>query len=171
MKPLNLPKTVGRYCTNYVDRRFSGSSSIRAGIKQVFGIPAFPALPNHGGGQDVVILTVKRNVSEYSGQYTCGFLSVQPSPRGMFVNSLLGAVGCNFYSWRQNCIFDPLVISAKTVCLEFATFDWPNFRLWGQASVEDPTLIFSISWKTTEHSADYRMVSKKTISGRGASGL
>ncbi len=29
----------------------------------------------------------------------------------------------------------------------------------GQASVEEPTLIFSMSWKKKEHSADYRMVS------------
>ena len=48
MKPLNLPKTVGRYCTNCVDRRFQ-ALHLFSRDQQVFGIPAFPALPNHEG--------------------------------------------------------------------------------------------------------------------------
>ncbi len=157
MKPLNLPKTVGRYCTNYVDRRFQ-ALHLFARDQQVFGIPAFPALPNHGGGRDVVILTVKRNVSEYSGQYTCGFLSVQPSPRGMFVNSLWVQLGATSILGAR-IVYSILSSSARNSVFRIRHIRLAKFQTLGQASVEDPTLIFSISWKTTE------------ISGRGASGL
>src|SRR5215472_7668999 len=53
-------------------------------------------------------------------------------------------------SWRQNCRFDPLVNSRKQ-CVWNSPHATGQITDCAQASVEEPTLIFSMTWKTTEH--------------------